>query len=280
MRPIQAAERPLRRPPSPFSTQRILAMVLRHVYLMRKSWPRLLELAYYPSVQMILWAFIAQFLAPMSSAIAQAPGLLIAAVLLWDILFRSQLGVSLTFFEEMYSRNLGHLFVSPLRPYELVVAKLAISFLRTLIGVGGAAILAIVLFDYSVFEMGLSLIAFFTNLMIMGWAIGLMVSAMVLRWGLGAENLAWAIIFAFAPLSGVYYPISVLPSWLQPVANALPSSYVFEGMRSVLSERAFRSDLLIHALALNAVYLAAGVAIFLAAFRVARKRGLLLQMGE
>ena len=108
------------------SLRRIYAMVLRHVYLMRKSWPRLLELAYWPSVQMILWGFIASFFAAHSSWVAQAPGVLIAAVLLWDVLFRSQLGVSLTFFEEMYSRNLGHLFVSPLRPYELVISKLTI----------------------------------------------------------------------------------------------------------------------------------------------------------
>ncbi|MGH8720060.1 MAG: hypothetical protein ACREV0_14145, partial [Burkholderiales bacterium] len=132
-----------------FSAGRVYAMVLRHVYLMRKSWPRLLELAYWPSVQMILWGFIAKFFVTQSEWVAQAPGLLIAAVLLWDVLFRSQLGVSLTFFEEMYSRNLGQLFVSPLRPYELVISKLVISLLRTLVGVGAAALLAIPLYHYS-----------------------------------------------------------------------------------------------------------------------------------
>jgi ABC-2 type transport system permease protein len=66
--------------------------------------------------------------------VAQATGLFIAAVLLWDVFFRGQLGVSLAFFEEMYSRNLGHLFTSPLRPYELAIALVIISLLRTLIG--------------------------------------------------------------------------------------------------------------------------------------------------
>ncbi|HUL41175.1 MAG TPA: ABC transporter permease [Burkholderiales bacterium] len=262
------------------SLRRIAAMALRHVYLMRKSWPRILELAYYPSMQMILWGFIAKFLATRGSWLAQAPGLLIASVLLWDILFRSQLGVSLTFFEEMYSRNLGHLFVSPLRPYELVSSKLIISLLRTLIGVGGAALLAIPFYHYSIFSMGLPLIAFFANLMMMGWAIGLMVSALVLRWGLGAENLAWALIFAAAPVSGVYYPISVLPGWLRPLALALPSSHVFEGMRAVVLEHQFRVDQLINALVLNCIYLVVGVLVFLAAFHAARKRGLLLHIGE
>ncbi|MGH8726685.1 MAG: ABC transporter permease [Burkholderiales bacterium] len=263
-----------------FSAGRIYAMVLRHVYLMRKSWPRLLELAYWPSVQMILWGFIAKFLVAQSEWVAQAPGLLIAAVLLWDVLFRSQLGVSLTFFEEMYSRNLGQLFVSPLRPYELVVSQLVISLLRTLVGVGAAALLAIPLYHFSVFDLGFALIAFFTNLMIMGWAVGLIVSALVLRYGLGAETFAWAAIFAVAPVSGVYYPIEVLPEWLQPIAWALPSSYVFEGMRAVMIEGLFRGDLLLRAIGLNAIYIVAGAAVFLAAHHAARRRGLLLQIGE
>jgi len=104
---------------------------------------------------------------------------------------------------------------SPLRPYELVCALLTISFIRTIIGVGGAALLAIPLYHYSIFSMGLPLLTFFVNLLVMGWSIGLLVSGLVLRYGLGAENLAWVAIFAVAPVSGIYYPVSVLPDWLQ-----------------------------------------------------------------
>ncbi len=262
------------------SLRRINAMLLRYVYLLRNSWPRILELAYWPTVQMILWGFITQFLATNSTWVAQAAGLFIAAVLLWDVLFRAQLGVSLTFFEEMYSRNLGHLFVSPLRPQELAGALLLVSLLRTLIGVGGAALLAIPLYEYSIFSMGLPLLAFFTNLLIMGWAIGLLVAALVMRYGMGAEGLAWGLIFAVAPVSGVYYPISVLPGWLQGVAYVLPSSHVFEGMRAVLIEQVFRTDLFLTAVGLNVIYLLIGMGTFFAAFQAARRRGLLLHIGE
>ena len=262
------------------SIGRISAMVLRYAFLMRNSWPRLLELVYWPAMQMVLWGFITQFLMTNSSWVAQAAGLLIAAVLLWDVLFRGQLGVSLTFFEEMYSRNLGHLFVSPLRPQELVAAMLFVSMVRTLIGVGGAAVLAIPLYHYSVFQLGLPLVGFFANLLIFAWSVGLLVSALVLRNGLGAENLAWALIFAIAPVSGVYYPIHVLPQWLQVIAAALPSSHVFEGMRAVLIEEVFRWDLFWYAVGLNATYLALGVTIFLHTFHSARKHGWLLHAGE
>ncbi|MEK7224015.1 MAG: ABC transporter permease, partial [Pseudomonadota bacterium] len=212
--------------------------------------------------------------------IAQASGVLLSGVLLWDVLFRSQLGVSLVFMEEMWSRNLGHLFVSPLRPFELGCALITMSLIRTLIGVGGAALIAIPLFHYSIFSMGLPLLAFFINLIIMGWSIGLLVSGIVLRYGLGAESMAWIAIFAVQPVSGVYYPIETLPVWLQYVAAALPSSHVFEGMRAVLFEHSFRVDLLLHAALLNVVYLTAGFASFLAYFKIARVRGQLLHVGE
>lgn len=262
------------------SLQRIYAMVLRYVYLMRSSWPRVIELIYWPAVQMVLWGFINEFLVGQSEWLAQAAGLFIAAVLLWDVLFRAQLGVSVVFFEEMYSRNLGHLFVSPLRPYELVLALLTISLVRTLIGVGAAALLAIAFYHYSIFELGLPLLAFFVNLMVMGWSIGLLVVSMVLRYGLGAEGLAWAVMFAVTPVTGVYYPLEVLPDWLLPVALALPSSHVFEGMRAVMIDGVFRYDLLMNAVLLNALYIAVGTAVFLFAFHVARKRDLLLHIGE
>ena len=267
-------------PVQAISGARIYAMVLRYVYLLKRSWPRVLELAYWPTMQMILWGFISQFMQASSSWVAQASGVLLAGVLLWDVMFRGQLGVSTVFFEEMYSRNLGHLFASPLRPYELVCALLTISFIRTIIGVGGAALLAIPLYHYSIFTMGLPLLTFFVNLLVMGWSIGLLVSGLVLRYGLGAENLAWVAIFAVAPVSGIYYPVSVLPDWLQVVAHPLPASYVFEGMRAVLFEHTFRTDLFVRAVGLNVLYLGFGIAVFLGVFRAARRRGLLINVGE
>jgi len=263
-----------------FSPRRISALVLRHIYLMGASWPRLLELIYWPTVQMVLWGFITLFLSTNSSYVAQAAGVLLSAVLLWDVLFRGQLGIALVFMEEMYSRNLGHLFVSPLRPYEMICSLIVMSLIRTTIGVGGAALVAILFFHYNIFSLGLPLAAFFLNLIVMSWAIGLLVAGVVMRYGLGAESIAWVAIFALQPLSGVYYPIHVLPGWLQPVAWALPSSHVFEGLRALLFEHRFDTALLVQAALLNVLYLSGGIAAFLGFFHAARKRGLLLHVGE
>jgi ABC-2 type transport system permease protein len=263
-----------------FSPGRVWAMLLRYLYILRSSWPRTLELLYWPTLQMLIWGFMSQFLRGNSSYIAQAFGVLLAAVMLWDLLFRSQLGLSISFLEEMWSRNLGQLFVTPLRPYEWIISLLAMSLIRVTIGIVPAALLAIPLYHFSIFAMGLPLVAFVAVLMAMGWALGLAICGGILRHGMGAESLAWSVIFAIAPLSCVYYPVTTLPHWLQPVAWLFPSTYVFEGMRAVLFQHLFRADYLLFAAGLDLIYILAGAAVFSLSFRNARRRGALLQMGE
>lgn len=260
--------------------RRVYAMCLRYLYLLRSSWPRLVELAYWPTVQMILWGLISQFFAENSTWLTQAAGVLIGAVLLWDVVFRGQLGVSLVFFEELHARNLAHLFVSPLRPIELVGSLLLISFVRTAAGVGVAALLAIPMYHYSIFDLGLPLIAFFSNLLVMGWSMGLIVAALVLRFGVGAESLAWVVVFAIAPLSGIFYPVEILPQWAQHLAWLLPASHVFEGLRAVMFDHQFPLTHFYTATLLNMVYLLVSIAVFLYVFSLARRYGLLMRIGE
>ena len=266
--------------PAVLMLRRVLAMLVRYALLLKNSWTRIFELIYWPSIQMVLWGFISVFLRQNSSWVAQAAGVLIASVLLWDVLFRGQLGVSVSFMEEMWSRNLGHLFTTPLRPLELAVALMAMSLIRTLIGTVPAALLAIPLYQFSIFTLGLPLVAFFANLLIFGWALGLVLSGVILRFGQSAESLAWLAIFLLAPVSAIYYPVEILPGWLQAIAWALPSAHVFEGMRAAMFDHVVRLDHLASAVALNAVYMVLGAAAFLFAVRVARQRGLFLNMGE
>ncbi len=229
---------------------------------------------------MLIWGFMSQFLYVNSSYVFRAFGVLLAAVMLWDVLFRGQLGLSMSFLEEMWARNLGHLFVTPLRPYEWVLSLLSMSLIRVSLGIVPAAVLAIPLYHYSIFSMGLPLVAFFGVLLVMGWALGLAICGLILRQGMGAEGLAWTVVFTISPISAVYYPVSILPAWLQHAAWALPSTYVFEGMRAVLFTGVFRADYFVTAAALDIIYLALGAAVFFVAFHNARRRGALLQMGE
>jgi ABC-2 type transport system permease protein len=263
-----------------FSPQRVAAMMLRYWYLLRSSWPRLVELVYWPTVQMITWGFLQVYIMQNAGFFARAGGTLIGAVLLWDILFRGQLGFSVSFLEEMWARNIGNLMMSPLRPFEFVIALIAMSIVRLIIGMVPVTLLAVVFFGFNLYGLGLALAAFFINLLLTSWAVGIFVSGLVLRNGLGAENLAWSIMFLLMPLTCVYYPVTTLPVWLQPVAWALPPTYVFEGMRALLVAHTFRPDLMLEALALNVIFFAAGVFAFLELLRSARRHGSLMQTGE
>ncbi len=262
------------------SARRVWALLLRHLYLWRGSWTRVFDLLYWPTLQMTIWGFMTAFLAGKSSWVAQAGGVFIGAVLLWDVLVRSQFGLTLSMLEEMWSRNLANLFVSPLRTWEFALSLMTLAVVRSLIGVVPAALLAIPLFHYSVFELGLPLVAFWLLLVVFGWAIGLMLCGLIVRYGLAAESYAWAAIFLLAPISGVYYPIDTLPTWLLPFAWALPTTPVFEGMRAAMIDGTVRLDFLAQAALLDLAYIAAGFGLFLWSFHRARVRGSLLSAGE
>ena len=258
---------------------RIAALVLRYLYLLRSSWPRIIEIAYWPTMQMIIWGFVSQHFSSSSPELT-AGGILISVVLVWDCLFRSHISYTLSFLEELWSRNLGNLFVSPLRPRELIAALATISMMRTLIGMLPAALLAIPFFGVSVFDMGLPLFGFFLNLVLTGWAISQFVTGILIRYGLGAESLTWVLPFLIAPFSCIYYPLSTLPEWMQSIAVFIPTTYVFEGMRALLVDGNFETGLMVKGFTLNILYLIFGLIAFFISFQAARRHGLLLQSGE
>jgi ABC-2 type transport system permease protein len=262
------------------SAGRIWAMVLRYWYVIRSSWPRTAELIYWPLVQMLMWGFLQSYLAQTTSIAAKAAGLFIGAVLLWDILVRSQLGFAVAFLEEIWSRNLGHLMMSPLRPGELIAALMVVSLIKLMVAMIPVALLAYVFFGFNVLSLGVAFAAFFANLIIMSWSLALVSTGVVLRWGLGAESIAWLIVFVVLPLCCVYYPVAVLPGWLQPLALALPPTYVFEGLRAIVQRGQLVGDLMMRAIALNFVYFALGFAVFRYFLESARVNGSLVQMGE
>ena len=164
---------------SRFSPRRVAAMMLRYWYLLRSSWPRLIELVYWPTVQMFTWGFLQYYIAQNAGFFARAGGTFIGAVLLWDILFRGQLGFSISFLEEMWARNMGNLMMSPLRPFEFITALMVMSVVRLSIGVIPVTLLAFAFFGFNLYGFGLALVAFFLNLMLTSWAVGIFVSGLV-----------------------------------------------------------------------------------------------------
>jgi ABC-2 type transport system permease protein len=262
------------------SANRIWGMVLRNWYVIRSSWPRTAELIYWPLVQMLTWGFLQTYLAQVTSLAGRAAGLFIGGVLLWDILVRSQLGFAIAFLEEVWSRNLGHLMMSPLRPAELVAALILVSLIKLSVAMVPVALMAYFFFGFNLLSLGVGFAALFANLTIMSWSMGLVSAGVVLRWGLGAESFAWLVAFVLLPLCCVYYPVTTLPGWLQPVALALPPTYVFEGLRAIVLNGTFEVAYMIKAFVLNLAYFAMGATAFAIFLHRARVHGSLVQMGE
>jgi ABC-2 type transport system permease protein len=266
---------------SELALRRVWGLMYRHLALYRRSWPRVLELMYWPILQMVVWGFVTAYLAGVQNNVASvAAGVLLGGVLLWEVAIRSQMGFAISFLEEIWSRNLGHVFVSPLRPHELVAALVGMSMVRMFAGVIPAAILAFLLYGFGVWRLGPVLVPFLAALMMMGWAVALGVTALILRHGAGAEPLAWSVLFGLTPFAAVFYPVSVLPDWLQPVALMVPAAHVFEGMRAALLQGSIAWGHLGAAFALDLVWLAAMGWLFLRQFQSARVRGALLNIGE
>jgi ABC-2 type transport system permease protein len=251
------------------SIRRITALVTRHIQLWRSSVMRLVDSIYWPAVQMVMWGFLTQYLMPQASFVAQAAGVLLSGLMLWEVVVRGNLSLSIAFLEEIWSRNLGHLFVSPIRSWELAAGIVVVALLRTLLGMIPVSLLAWLFFGYNIYSLGLPLIAFFFILQMFSWSIGLAMSGLVMRVGQSAESFAWAAVFILMPVSGVYYPVSVLPT-----------SYIFEGMRAILTEKAVHWDLMAVALGLSIVYLVIGFQVFQWFYRSSRRAGSLLGQGE
>jgi ABC-2 type transport system permease protein len=262
------------------SIQRIYALVLRHLHIWRSSIMRIVDSIYWPAVQMVTWGFMTQFLSGQTSYVGQAFGVLLSGLMLWEVVVRGNLSLSIAFLEEMWSRNLGHLFVSPIRSWELATGIIIVAILRTLLGLIPVSLMAWIFFGYSIYTLGLPLLAFFVILQMFSWSIGLMMSGLIMRVGQSAETFAWAAVFILLPLSGVYYPVTILPGWLQAIARFVPTSYVFEGMRAILRDHTVEWHLLAVAAGLSVVYLVVGFQVFLWFFRSSRRHGSLLTQGE
>ena len=259
---------------------RMYALSLRHIYLIKGSLPRILDLIYWPTIQIVLWGFISKFFTLHTDLYNHTVGIILSSAILYDFLFRSSISFNMLFLEEIWSRNFTNLFVAPLKVSEIITALTATALLRTLIGVIPAILLATPFFGVSIFTLGPSLILLFLSLYLFGITLGLLVTSGLLRYGPAFENIAWSSLFLLAPLGCVYYPMSILPDWLQVVAEFLPLVSIFDEVSSILLDNVVNHSNLITALKLNLIYFTSAVFIFYLAFYGARKTGTLINVGE
>ena len=259
---------------------RIYGLFLRHFYLITRSFPRILDLIYWPSIQITLWGFISNFFASHSTYYNNAVGVILTCAILYDFLFRTSIGFNMLFLEEIWSRNFTNLFIAPIKISEIIISLIFTALIRALIGLIPAIILTSPIFGISILDLGFYLFFLFLSLYIFGITLGILVSSGLLRFGPAFENIAWSTMFLLAPFGCIYYPIETLPEIFQKIAYSLPLVYVFEEARNILINNTVNLDNLYSALKLNAVYLILAILLFYYSFSVARKKGTLINIGE
>ena len=259
---------------------KIFALSLRHVYLIKGSFPRILDLIYWPTIQIFLWGFISKFFTLNSSYFENTVGIILSAAILYDFLFRSSISYNMMFLEEIWSRNFTNLFIAPIKISEIIAALTFTAIFRTLIGLVPAALLAIPLFGVSIFKIGIPLIFLLITLYIFGVTLGLLVTSGLVRFGPSFENIAWASLFFLAPLGCIYYPIEILPDLLQIIAKLLPLVHIFEEMRNILIYDIINYYQILKAIIISFIYFVFGIIVFYLSYEGAKNRGTLLNMGE
>ena len=252
---------------------RISGLLLRNLYLYRRSLTRAMEIIFWPVMNLMVWGFLTHYLRAMDLPIAI--DYLLGAMILWDLLYRSQQSITLSLTEEFWVKNIMNIFIAPIRTPELVVAMGLMGLIKAALTMTFLMVLAVTFYRFNLFDLGPALVPFFANLILFGWGLGMFTMSLVLRYGHAAEALIWGVPFLIQPISAVFYPVEVLPSWLKLIAFMLPSTYVFEGMRTVLNTGAVDSFMLAVSFGMNLVYLAAGGAFFTWTLRLVRRKGYL-----
>ena len=262
------------------SFSRIYGLFLRHFFLITRSFPRILDLIYWPSIQITLWGFISNFFATHSTYYNGAVGVILSCAILYDFLFRTSIGFNMLFLEEIWSRNFTNLFIDPIKMSEIITSLIFTALIRVLIGLVPALLLTSPLFGISLLELGMPLFFLFLSLYIFGISLGLIVSAGLLRFGPAFENISWSTLFLLAPFGCVYYPIETLPGIFQTIALCLPLVYIFEEARSILINQTVNYQNVVQAFYLNIIYLILAISLFYYSFGQARKKGSLINIGE
>ena len=257
----------------------VRALLFKQTLLWSRSTFRVMDIFFWPLIDLLVWGYLTVYLTKSGSNVPSMVVFLVAAIIFWNVLYRAQQVISVSFLDDVWSRNLLNIFVAPIRTSEYIGATYLVGLVQSTIIVCFLGVLAVVIYSFNLFLLGLSGALLFANLLLMGWALGLLATGLILRFGQPAEGLAWALPFLIQPLSAVFYPVSVLPTWLQPIALCIPSTYVFEGMRQIILKGTLDWHYLQCSFLLNILYLIASAIVFHFLFEETKRLGNLGKYG-
>lgn len=255
------------------SITRIKGIIIQNLFFLNHSLEELMDAFFFPVLDLIIWGLMTNYFANLRGPVAGVVTFLMGGLILWNIVWRAQQDMSFAFLRNVWHKNFLNLFSSPLTPGEFIVATMALGLLRIFLTLSAVTLLAFFLYHFNLFSLGFYLLPFFVSLIAFAWAVGIFVMGLIVRFGMRIQAFSWSTIVLIHPLSAVFYPVAILPIFLQKIAWFLPTSHIFEGMREVLQTGTLSGYHLVWAFTLNAVYLILCSKFFMYMFERARIKG-------
>lgn len=253
--------------------RRLQGFMLRHLYPLKRDFDLLSDMIYWPLVDTLLWGITSQWFIQ-SSGIPELLTATLSALILWNVIWRAQAEISRNLIDEIWNNNLVNLFSTPFSIQEWIVGVQILSVIKTMLTVTLLTPVIIALYSVNILAFGWWLIVFFILTGMTGWWIGFISAGIVLRWGPKVQTVVWTLPGALLPFSAVYFPLDQLPIWIKPISLLVPTTYVFESMRSLLLHHTIDPNLLLRSFGLNLIFLSLAMYYFIVSFRKSRKLGL------
>lgn len=255
------------------SLSRIKGVFFRYFFALKRGVHGLSDLFYWPLVDILLWGLTARWIQSQNQ-LPTLPLMLMTGLIFWQVIWRGSIDFSVSLLQEFWTRNLSNLFSTPLKIHEWCLGIIGISLFKLMISISFGALVVYLLYALNVFTVGFYFLPFVALLVIFGWTVGFLSSALIIYYGHQVEALAFMIPFIFAPFSAVFYPVDVLPKFAQTIAWSLPTTYIFEGMRKILTNEVFPTAYFAYSLVLNLVYLVVCLGLFVKMFKKSLNKGL------
>lgn len=251
---------------------RIKALTFRNLKLTFRGLDPLVDIFYWPLLDLVIWGFTS--FALMKGGSEQAPLILLSALVMWNTCYRSNLDVSFTLLNELWSRNIVNLFATPVELKEWMTSAMALGLFDSLITAGYGSFMVWLIYGVNIFVVGPILLLIYFLLLLSGWAIGFFSAAWIVYKGQGIQKIVWVLGWFFAPFSGIFYSLDILPTWAQIIAKVIPMSYTYQILRSSIKHGTIPLYPLAMSIILNCVYLTLSLLFFKHMFHKSKKLGL------
>ena len=254
------------------SANRIIGILIQEYYITKRSLEVIMDLFFFTAMAFLAFGLVASFL--FTTGNQTAGSFLLIGIIFWEVIRVNQYSMSVGSLWNIWSRNLSNMFISPISINEYLFAHMLSGLLKSFLIFSMLVILAILLYGFNVFDLGISnVVASFINLIIFSWSVGILILGIIFRYGTRIQAFAWGLIFLFQPLTAAFFPLEILPQFVQYVALLLPPTFVFEALRGNVTDPTFNLSYQSIALAENIFYFVFSIWLFNILFNHSKKTG-------